>query len=112
MQKMESSARDNSGAVIAAMIAASLGILILGAFNLFNELWDGFNTAMLFYEPMGPLSGHVVSAYSASIVGFLVLFRWKALARQSLKLWTAILLTSIVISSLLETTPFLHLFIE
>ncbi len=109
---MESPARDDSGAAIAALIAASLGILVLGAFSLFNELWDGFNTAMRFYEPMGPLSGHVVNAYSASILSFVLLFRWKALARQSLKLWTAILLTSIAIASLLVTTPFLHLFIE
>ncbi len=109
---MEGDRNNGSSAVIAAMISASLGILLIGLLNLFAEISEGFKEFLIFYSGMGPLSGKVIIAYALALAVFFLLFRWRVLAKQSMWTWTIVLIVAIVVSSLLVTHPFLELFLE
>lgn len=109
---MKEEGRTGSSVVIAAMIAASLGIFLIGLLNLIGELSDGFKDFLILYSGMGPLSGKVIIAYAAGAAAFFFLFKWKALARQNLWVWTGVLLTSTAVSWLLVTHPFIELLTE
>lgn len=105
----ETEDRTDASVVIAAMIAASASILAIGVLAFVAEASEGFKEFLTFANGMGSLSGKVVLAYALGLVLFFALFRVKALARQSLVLWTALLLGSVAVSSLLVFTPFVEL---
>ena len=109
---LEGDSKKGSSVVIAAMISASVSILLIGSLNLFAEISEGFKEFLIFYPGMGPLSGKVIIAYVAGLAAFFLLFRWRTLSRQSMWTWTAILIAAIVVSSLLVTTPFIELFLK
>lgn len=95
--------------VVAAIIAAAVTILAIGALNFAGEASEGFKEFLAFWHGMGSLSGKVTLAYALGALVFLTLFRIKLLERQSLFRWTILLYASIALSSLLLFTPFLHL---
>lgn len=96
--------------VIATMIAASVVILSIGILAFISELSEGFKSFFVVWDTMGPLSGHVLFAYGLGILVFLLLFRVRAVGRQSIFAWTIVLFITLAVSSLFWLTPFVDLF--
>lgn len=102
----------NTGAAIAAFIAASVSILTIGVLSFIGEASEPVKDFLNFWKGMGSLSGKIVIAYALGLVVFFALFKLRTLGRQKLVTWTIVLIGSVVVSSLFTFTPFIKLFVK
>ncbi|MBM4141546.1 MAG: hypothetical protein FJ242_08740 [Nitrospira sp.] len=62
-----------NGPVAAAILSAGIGSMVLGLFTTLAEAIDSVKKALVFYNPVGPLSGKTTLAVITWLVSWIIL---------------------------------------
>jgi hypothetical protein len=69
---------ENNGPIVAAMLAAGIGCLVLGLMTCLAEASKAIGGILNFYDPVGPLSGKTIVAVVAWLVAWAIFgAKWK-----------------------------------
>jgi hypothetical protein len=94
-----------NGAALAAIVAAGLGVLVLGLFTFLAEVSTATNDALNWWPPGGPLIGKTGIAVIAWLVTWGALhLAWRQ-REVSFRLWWAVALGLILTGFLLTFPP-------
>jgi hypothetical protein len=75
---MNQQSEANNGPIIAAMLSAGIGSLVLGLMICLAQGSKAIGNILNFYDPVGPLSGKTIVAVVAWLVAWAVLAsKWK-----------------------------------
>jgi hypothetical protein len=69
----ESPGERPNGPVVAGLLAAGIGALVLGVLTTVAEASEGFGESLQYNDRVGPLSGKVIWATAAFVVSWVVL---------------------------------------
>jgi len=95
----------NNGPALAAIVAAGLGVLVLGLCTLLAEVSTATNNALNWWPPAGPLVGKTGVAVIAWLVTWAALhLAWRR-REVSFRVWWAVALGLILIGFLLTFPP-------
>jgi hypothetical protein len=98
------------GPVAAALVAAGIGVLVLGVLTTLSEASAGVKDFLQWSDAVGPLMGTVILASAAFFVSWAILYAlWRTQDPAERTVWT----TTIVLLSigfLLTFPPFFQLF--
>jgi hypothetical protein len=98
-----------NGPALAAIVAASLGVAVLGLCVLLAEVSTATNNALNWWPPAGPLTGKTGVAVIAWLVTWAALhLSWRR-REVSFRLWWAVALGLILIGLLLTFPPIFQL---
>jgi len=101
-----------SGVAAAAVLAAGIGVFVLGPSTTLAEVSEGFAQALNWYRPAGPLSGKTTLAVLIWLIAWAVLHRlWKDRELPFPRIF-GIALILIGLGLLLMFPPFFELFAE
>jgi uncharacterized membrane protein len=94
---MPSSAKEKtSGSAAAALLAAGIGIFILGALTTLKASNDAVKRILSFYPPTGPLSGQTAVAVAVWLAAWVLLaFVWR---RREINLRSILIIFMVLIA--------------
>jgi hypothetical protein len=98
-----------NGPALAAIVAASFGVFVLGLCTFLGELSPAILNAMNWWRPAGPLVGKTSIAVIAWLVAWAALHPAWGRRELSFPVWWKVGLGLIVIGSLLMFPPIFHL---
>jgi len=94
-----------NGPALAAIVAASFGVVVLGLCTLFAEVSTGINNALNWWPPAGPLVGKTGIAVIVWLVTWAALhLAWRR-REVSFRVWWAVALGLILTGFLLTFPP-------
>ena len=94
-----------SGVAVAALLAAVIGLLVLGLVNIISAIDAGFRTAITLNTGIGPYSGKEVIAFSAWLGGWLILHVALRKRELNMRRWYGVFLVSLLVAVLLVWPP-------
>lgn len=69
---------ESNGSIVAAMLAAGIGCLVLGLMSCVTEASKTLNNLFNFYDPVGPMGGKTTVAVAAWLVSWGILAgKWR-----------------------------------
>lgn len=98
-----------NGPALAAIVAASFGVFVLGLCTFLAELGAGIMTALNWWSPTGPLVGKTSIAVIAWLVAWAALHAAWGRRELSFPVWWKVALALIAIGFLLTFPPIFHL---
>lgn len=103
--EMAGDVRIPSGVAVAALMAAVIGLLVLGVVNIISAIDAGFKTAITLNTGIGPYSGKEVIAFSAWFGSWLVLHFALRKRELNMKRWFGVFLAALLVAVLLVWPP-------
>jgi hypothetical protein len=98
------------GPVAAVLVAAGIGVLVLGILTTLSEVSDGVKSFLQWSDAVGPLMGVVILASAAFLVAWAVLYAmWRTQDPAERPIWTAMIVL-LATGFLLTFPPFFQLF--
>lgn len=100
---------DDKNDSAAAIVAAGIGVFVMGLVQFISELSEAFNDSLALSKPLGPYSGKYVIAYLAWLISWAVL---GLVARERISIKTAAIVTAVLVvaGAVLVFPPFIGLF--
>lgn len=98
-----------NGPALAAIVAASFGVFVLGLCTFLAELSAGILNALNWWPPVGPLAGKTSIAVIAWLVAWAALHPAWGRRELSFRVWWRVALALIVIGFLLTFPPIFQL---
>ncbi|MBI4279034.1 MAG: hypothetical protein HY660_11310 [Armatimonadetes bacterium] len=82
-----------NGAAAAAILAAAIGVFVMGALTTLNEITGALRPILVWYRPAGPLTGKTGWAVLIWLVAWVILHNaWKGREQNFGKLFTVSLI--------------------
>jgi hypothetical protein len=100
----EATAERPNGPVVAGLLAAGIGALVLGALTTVAEASESFGESLQYNDRVGPLSGKVIWATVAFVVSWVTLGAW--LRARDLEWRPVLIVTGVLVAlGVLGTFP-------
>jgi hypothetical protein len=100
----EATAERPNGPVVAGLLAAGIGALVLGALTTVAEASESFGESLQYNDRVGPLSGKVIWATAAFVVSWVALGAW--LRARDLEWRPVLIVTGVLVAlGVLGTFP-------
>jgi hypothetical protein len=75
-RERDTTAERPNGPVVAGLLAAGIGTLVLGVLTTVAEASESFGESLQYNDRVGPLSGKVIWATAAFVASWIVLGAW------------------------------------
>lgn len=94
-----------TGIVVAALLSAMIGLLVLGAVNIYSNVDAGFKTAITLNAGIGPYSGKEVFWLASWGISWFILYVALRNKPLNLRRWFGTFMVGMLIATLLVWPP-------
>jgi len=94
-----------TGTVVAALLAAMIGLLVIGAVNIYSNVDAGFRAAITLNAGIGPYSGKEVFWLAGWFLSWVILHLALRKKEVSLRRWFAGFMVGMLVATLLVWPP-------
>ena len=94
-----------TGTFVAALLAAMIGLLVLGAVNIYSIVDAGFNKAITLNAGIGPYSGKEVFWLTGWFLSWIILHFAVRKKTLNLRKWFGVFMVGMLVATLLVWPP-------